>query len=103
MNNGKQLSASGTGCGGTGRLTGGYFGIRIREGRKIWFWCAVLALLCTFATYPGIWYSDSYVRVETGRAAFNAVVKTLIGQGRPLQTRNHFTLIPSFAMIPRPE
>ena len=100
MNKEKQLSAAGTERGDTGRQRGRYYGIRIRECRKIWFWCAVLALLCTFVTYPGIWYSDSYVRVETGKAAFNAVVKTLIGQGRPLQTRNHFTLIPSFAMIP---
>ena len=83
-----------------GLSCGGYYGIRIRHCQSIWLWSAVLALLCTFVTYPGIWYSDSYVRVETAKAAFNAVVKTLIGQGRPLETRNHFTLIPSFAMIP---
>ncbi len=82
------------------RRSGGFYGTRILRCRRIWFWSAVLALFCTFVTYPGIWYSDSYVRVETGKAAFNAVVKTLTGQGRVLETRNHFTLIPSFAMIP---
>lgn len=95
-----QFSAAGPAGEGSGLSSGGYYGIRIRKCRNIWIWSAALALLCTFVSYPGIWYSDSYVRVETGRAALNAVVKTLIGQGRPLETRNHFTLIPSFAMIP---
>ena len=95
-----QTSADITVCGGTRSLSGGYYGTRILRCQQIWFWSAVLALLCTFVTYPGIWYSDSYVRVETAKAAFNAVVKTLIGQGRLLETRNHFTLIPSFMMIP---
>ena len=57
---------------------------------------AVLALLCTLISYPGIWYSDSYVRVATGRAVLNAAVKTLTGHRMPLETGNAFTVIPSF-------
>ncbi len=66
--------------------------------RGIWLWSAVLALLCTLISYPGIWYSDSYVRVTTGGAVLNAVVKTLTGHRAPLETGNAFTVIPSFFM-----
>ena len=100
MNKNRKPSAAPAEYSGIWRRSGGYYATRILRCRHIWFWSAVLALLCTFVAYPGIWYSDSYVRVETAKAAFNAVVKTLIGQGRLLETRNHFTLIPSFAMIP---
>lgn len=76
----------------------GYFGKRIRACRRIWLWSAVLALLCTLITYPGIFYSDSYVRVTTGHAVLNSVILTLKGRGSPLDTGNGFTLIPSFLM-----
>ncbi len=75
-----------------------YYGRRIRAVWQIWLWSAILALLCTMITYPGIWYSDSYVRVETGKAVLNRIVKTLIGQRARLDTGNAFTIIPSFFM-----
>lgn len=59
---------------------------------------AVMAVLCTFVSYPGIFYSDSYVRVETAKAVLNAVVKTLTGKRIILETGNAFTVIPSFFM-----
>ncbi len=77
---------------------GGYYGKRLADCQVLLFWCAVLALLCTFITYPGIWYSDSYVRVTTGNAVLNAVAKTLSGQRVSVETGNPFTLIPSFFM-----
>ena len=55
-----------------------------------------LALLCTFITYPGIFYSDSYVRVHTGYAVLNSIVKTITGHRMILETGNAFTVIPSF-------
>ena len=76
----------------------GYYGRRLAEHRAVFLWSALLALLCTLITYPGIWYSDSYVRVETGGAVLNAMVKTLTGHRAPLETGNAFTLIPSFFM-----
>ena len=39
----------------------------------------MLALLCTLISYPGIWYSDSYVRVATSGAVLHAMVNTLKG------------------------
>ena len=76
----------------------GYFGKRLAGCRTLFFWSAALALLCTFISYPGIWYSDSYVRVSTGHAVLNAMAKTLTGHRMPLETGNPFTLIPSFFM-----
>ena len=76
----------------------GYFGKRIRACRSLWLWSAVLALLCTLITYPGIFYSDSYVRVTTGHAVLSSVIQTLKGRGIPLDTGNGFTLLPSFLM-----
>ena len=76
----------------------GYFGKRIRACRSVWLWSAVLALLCTLITYPGIFYSDSYVRVTTGHAVLSNVILTLKGRGTPLDTGNGFTLLPSFLM-----
>ncbi len=55
-----------------------------------------LALICTLISYPGIFYSDSYVRVHTGYAVLNQMVKTVIGEGAVLETDNAFTVIPSF-------
>lgn len=77
------------------RFSGRYpEGIRKRWG--IWAWSALLALLCTLITYPGIWYSDSYVRVTTGYAVMNSVKTTFTGHPAPLYTHNAFTVIPSF-------
>ncbi|MBR2823859.1 MAG: hypothetical protein IKE24_09250 [Clostridia bacterium] len=76
----------------------GYFGSRAAAHRGLFLWSAVLALLATFISYPGIWYSDSYVRVTTGGAVLNAVIKTLTGHRFPLNTDNAFTVIPSFFM-----
>lgn len=73
-----------------------YYGRKARENRSVWCWSGLLALLCTFISYPGIWYSDSYVRVATGSAVLNAVVKTLTGHRFVLETGNAFTVIPSF-------
>ncbi len=77
---------------------GSFFRKRLGECRAIWLLSAGMALLCTLISYPGIFYSDSYVRAATGGAVLNAVVKTL--QGRPfvLETNNAFTVIPSFFM-----
>ena len=83
---------------GKGFFTDSYYGRRAASCAGIWIFSAALALVCTMITYPGIWYSDSYVRVETGHAVLNAVVKTLTGHGAPLNTHNGFTLIPSFFM-----
>ena len=80
------------------RAFSGFFGKRIADCRWILLWSAVLALLCTFISYPGIWYSDSYVRVTTGQAALNAVIKTLTGHRFRLDTGNAFTIVPSFLM-----
>ncbi len=74
----------------------GYYGSRLMKHRAVWGWSAALALLCTMVSYPGIWYSDSYVRVTTGGAVLNAVIKTLTGHRAPLYTGNAFTVIPSF-------
>ena len=71
-------------------------GILQRSG--LWGWCAFLALFCTMVTYPGIWYSDSYVRVTTAYAVMNSVKITLAGHPAPLYTGNAFTVIPSFMM-----
>ena len=76
----------------------GYFGSRIAACSGVFLWSAALALLATFITYPGIWYSDSYVRVTTGGAVLNAVVKTLTGHRVELNTYNAFTIVPSFFM-----
>ena len=76
----------------------GYFTKRFLSLRGIWFWSGLLALLCTLISYPGIWYSDSYVRVTTGEAVLNAIVKTLTGRRFPLDTGNAFSVIPSFFM-----
>ena len=76
----------------------GYYGKRIAANRPVWTWSAVFALLCTLISYPGIWYSDSYVRVTTGGAVLNAIVKTLTGHRAPVYTGNAFTVVPSFFM-----
>ena len=70
----------------------------LRNRKTVWAWSLILAIACTFISYPGIWYSDSYVRVTTAEAVANAIEKTLIGRGKPLETGNAFTVIPSFFM-----
>ena len=76
----------------------GYYGSRIAAHGGLFLWSAALALLATFISYPGIWYSDSYVRVTTGGAVLNAVIKTLTGHRAYLNTDNAFTIVPSFFM-----
>ena len=76
----------------------GYYGKGFRNVWPVWVWSAFLALLCSHITYPGIWYSDSYVRVTTGGAVLNAMVKALSGNRIILETGNAFTVIPSFVM-----
>lgn len=85
---------------GTGKalLRNGYYGQRIAGLGRVWVWSGVLALLCTLISYPGIWYSDSYVRVATGNAVLHTVLNTLLGRGAPLDTGNAFSVIPSFFM-----
>lgn len=68
----------------------------IRQCAAIWAASAALALFFTLVTYPGIWYSDSYVRVSTAYAVGGAIKSTLTGHGRLLETGNAFTVIPSF-------
>ena len=76
----------------------GYYSKRFTASHRIWFWSGVLALLCMLISYPGIWYSDSYVRVTTGEAVLNTIIKTITGHRAPLETGNAFTIIPSFFM-----
>ncbi len=68
----------------------------IRNRYGIWMASLILAVLCTLITYPGIWYSDSYVRVTTGLAVAGQIQDTLTGHASPLYTGNAFTVIPSF-------
>ena len=44
-----------------------------RNRKSVWAWSLILAIACTFISYPGIWYSDSYVRVTTAEAVANAI------------------------------
>lgn len=83
---------------GRGRSVKGYYAKRIAANRAVWLWSAVFALLCTLISYPGIWYSDSYVRVTTGSAVLGAAVRTLTGHRAPLFTGNALTVTPSFFM-----
>lgn len=76
----------------------GYYVRRAARNGAIWFWSGALALLCTLISYPGIWYSDSYVRVATSGAVLHAMVNTLKGMRMPVDTNNAFTIIPSFFM-----
>ena len=76
----------------------GYYPRRAAGAAGVWRGSAALALLCTLVSYPGIWYSDSYVRVTTGGAVLNAVVKALTGHRILLETHNAFSVIPSFFM-----
>ena len=71
-------------------------GILFADAGRICFWSAVMALICTLISYPGIWYSDSYVRVSMANAVLNTVVNTLKGHPAALDTWNAFTVIPSF-------
>ena len=64
----------------------------------IWMGSILMALLCLSVSYPGIFYSDSYVRVATGKAVWNNIIQTLTGNRQPLKTDNAFTVIPSFIM-----
>ena len=72
------------------------FGRSLLNLKGIWLWSAALALLCTLISWPGIWYSDSYVRVDTASAILDAIAKTLTGHRYHLETGNWFTVIPSF-------
>ncbi|MBQ3705671.1 MAG: hypothetical protein II888_04380 [Clostridia bacterium] len=80
------------------RLLRGYYGRRLVSCRHIWCWSFVLALLCTLITWPGVWYSDSYVRVNTGNAILNTLINLLHGRRVPLETDNAFSVLPSFFM-----
>lgn len=77
-------------------LHGGYYAACLRKTAPLWAASGLLALLCTLISYPGIWYSDSYVRVATGNAVLNAVIQALKGHPITLETGNAFTVVPSF-------
>lgn len=57
-----------------------------------------MAIFCVLISYPGIFYSDSYARVETADKIRGAVSMLLAGQRDAIEIRSWITVIPSCLM-----
>lgn len=71
---------------------------KMKENSSIWAWSIMLALLCTLISYPGIWYSDSYGRVDYANVVLSCGWKVLTGQRSSISAQSWVTIIPSFFM-----
>lgn len=79
-------------------LSQNYYVRKLDENRGILFCALVLALLCTFISYPGIWYSDSYGRVNFANVIKKDAKLLLTGEGISEASQNWLTVVPSFFM-----
>lgn len=75
-----------------------YLVIKFKESRCIAFFALILALMCTFISYPGIWYSDSYSRVDFANVIIRDIGLLATGRGSIEPSKSWLTVIPSFFM-----
>ena len=71
---------------------------KLRENTGIIAWGLAMAAFCVLISYPGIFYSDSYARVETADKVRGAISMLFSGQRDAIEIRSWITVIPSFFM-----
>ncbi|MBR5565039.1 MAG: hypothetical protein IKW08_02615 [Roseburia sp.] len=71
---------------------------KLQENLGLIVWSLVMAIFCVLISYPGIFYSDSYARVETADKIRGAISLLLAGQRDAIEIRSWITVIPSCMM-----
>lgn len=56
----------------------------------------ILSIICTIITYPGIFYSDSYVRLEFSNEIIDALKEIMLGNRSDINMESWLTVVPSF-------
>lgn len=75
-----------------------YYMKKVRENSAIIAWSLLMAGFCVIISYPGIFYSDSYARVETADKVRAAISMLFSGQRDAIAIRSWITVIPSVFM-----
>ena len=75
-----------------------YYIQKLKENMNIIIISFLMALFCTFITYPGVWYSDSYTRVSFADTILDCMRKFFMGQRNSIVASSWLTVIPSFYM-----
>lgn len=80
------------------RQSAGYYRNFIRTHSKVWAFSAALSLICTLITYPGIWYSDSYHRINLSTNLLRNLYLMGTGHGAEVSEQSWLTVVPSYFM-----
>lgn len=75
-----------------------YYVQKIKDNLAIIVWSLLMTGFCVVISYPGIFYSDSYARVETADKIRAAMSMLFSGQGDAIEIRSWITVIPSVFM-----
>ena len=78
------------------KLKQSFFVQKCKENKNLIIASLILAIICTFITYPGIWYSDSYSRVDFSDTVLDCIKKVLLGQRVSINVSSWLTVVPSF-------
>lgn len=79
-------------------LNNSFYVQTIKDNKNLIICSIVLALICTFISYPGIWYSDSYSRVGAVNVVYNCAWKVVTGHRSEIVASSWITIVPSFFM-----
>lgn len=71
---------------------------KLQENLSLIICSLFMAIFCVIISYPGIFYSDSYARVETADKIRGAISMLLAGQRDAIEIRSWITVIPSCLM-----
>ena len=71
---------------------------KITNNKNIIIASLILAIICTMIAYPGIWYSDSYTRVQFTDAIIKSIKDTFTNNINSTALMCWLTVIPSFFM-----
>lgn len=79
-------------------LTSSYYTQKVKDNLAIIVWSLLMTGFCVIISYPGIFYSDSYARVETADKVRAAISMLFSGQKDAIEIRSWITVIPSVFM-----
>ncbi len=71
---------------------------KIKNNKNIIIVSLILAIVCTLISYPGIWYSDSYSRVQFADNVIESCNAIFEENRNPIELTSWLTVVPSFFM-----
>lgn len=81
------------------KVSNSYYYRKLKENLSLIVGSLVIAVFCVLISYPGIFYSDSYARVETADKIRASIGMLLSGERDTIEIRSWLTVIPSIFMV----